>query len=280
MTLGVRHFFVKGEAYTDFHPSSIRQNKFVERAMHSGLQGCACVLMASTAWAHVGAAQQPAYPIEARLVSTLDARALKVGDQVLLTSIRDWKDGDCHVTQGATLHGQVVAAASGHGVKHENFALAFTYPCSEIGTFPIRWIALLAPDPDLMKGVHDNPGNVRSLRSESFGEGTNAPSTSSQTSKDPSGRGQSVRASFLGRRASRSGGQTSGSGPRRRCLADSAHQVASRRGTATKLYCLDIFGSSVPGFRHRVCPFGGSSYSSCSRREGRRGVRGSDPKKG
>ncbi len=119
-------------------------------------------------------------PLEAKLSRSLDARALKAGDELLFTANADWSSGTCHLASGAAIHATIVAVQTGPGAKHEQIALTFWNPCDTSGGSKLFWLALLGPEDAALKGVQERSTVVQAFRSPTFGEGG---STSSGTSK-------------------------------------------------------------------------------------------------
>lgn len=111
------------------------------------------------------------YPLEAKLVHSLDAANLKPGDHLLVTLAHVWTDSTCTLPAGTALSGEITGVHPWtRQDKQTRVTLQFRYGCHE-ATRLLRLITLLAPEfPDIL-GIHGNLVAMQAMRSSFNGEG-------------------------------------------------------------------------------------------------------------
>ena len=111
------------------------------------------------------------YPVEVKLVHSLDPASLKPGDHVLTKLSHVWTDSECTLPAGTALSGDVTGVHEWtRQDKQTRITLQFRYTCQNDTRF-LRLITLLAPEyPDLL-GIHGNPVAMQAMRSSFNGEG-------------------------------------------------------------------------------------------------------------
>jgi hypothetical protein len=78
-------------------------------------------------------------PIEAELLSRLNARSLKPGDSIYARVVRDWNGPGCHLRRGATLEATVRMATLRSHAARSQVALGFERAeCGDAGLEPFR----------------------------------------------------------------------------------------------------------------------------------------------
>jgi hypothetical protein len=141
------------------------------------------VLVLTTAFALAGTAAFPntvttsgITPIQAELISDLNARVLKVGERVYARVTVDWRGTDCVLDNGAILEGQVVSVVPhSKTVKISELDIAFTRAqCGQpkLGAFELLLAAMAAPPAHNDLGILSDPmpggGGIGGLKGSQF----------------------------------------------------------------------------------------------------------------